>query len=56
MRVGLANDRQLKNFTVTDQLLDSVLWLEFIRDFRRPRGFQTNQNSCPRTSSDAKCS
>jgi hypothetical protein len=47
MRVALANDRQLKNFTVTDQHLDSVLLAEFIWDFRRPRGFQTNQNRSP---------
>jgi len=30
MRVVLANDRQLKNFTVTDQHLDNVRLAEFI--------------------------
>jgi hypothetical protein len=45
--VALANDIQLKNFTITDQLLDSVLLAEFIRDFRRPRVFQKNQNRSP---------
>jgi len=44
MRVALANDRQLKNLAVTDQYLDSVLLVEFIRDFRRREGFrQTKQ-------------
>jgi len=47
MRVALANGRQLKNFTVTNRHLGSVLLAEFIRDFRRLRGLQTNQNRSP---------
>jgi hypothetical protein len=47
MRVALAKDRQLKNFTVTDRHLDRFMLAEFIPDFRRPIGFQTNQNRSP---------
>jgi hypothetical protein len=46
MLLALANDRQLKNFTPvipTDHNVDSVLMVEFIRDFRRPAVLQTNQ-------------
>jgi hypothetical protein len=39
MPLALANNRQLKNFTLvipTDYDLDSILLVKFIQDFRRP--------------------
>ena len=55
MRVALANDRQLKNFIVTDQLLDSVLLAEFEISGDR-EGFRQTKTGRPRTSSDAEYS
>lgn len=47
MPLALANDRQLQNVTVLILPyydLDILLLVEFIRDFRRPGVFRTNQD------------